>query len=87
MNAIPDIARFLSKQRVDEAELRLAEAQRKPNWRVSAGVRRLEISDDEALVANITIPLALRNRNQGRIAEAQASLAQTDADADRCAHS
>lgn len=78
----PDIARFLSKQRVDEAELHLARAQRKPSWRVSAGVRRLEISDDEALVANITLPLALRNRNQGRIAEAQANLAQTNADAD-----
>jgi cobalt-zinc-cadmium efflux system outer membrane protein len=77
----PDIARFLSKQRVDEAELRLAEAQSKPNWRVSVGVRRLEITDDEALVANITLPLALRNRNQGRIAEAQANLAQTAADA------
>ncbi len=77
----PDITRFLSKQRVDEAELRLAEAQRRPNWRVSAGVRRLEISDDEALVANITVPLTLRNRNQGRIAEAQAMRAQTDADA------
>lgn len=78
----PDLARFLSKQRVDEAELRLARAQSKPGWRVSAGVRRLEISDDEALVASITLPLALRNRNQGRIAEAQANLAQTSADAD-----
>jgi cobalt-zinc-cadmium efflux system outer membrane protein len=77
----PDLARFLSKQRVDEAELRLAKAQRKPNWRVSVGVRRLEITDDEALVANITLPLTLRNRNQGRIAEAQANLAQTAADA------
>jgi cobalt-zinc-cadmium efflux system outer membrane protein len=77
----PDLARFLSKQRVGEAELRLAKAQSKPNWRVSVGVRRLEIADDEALVANITLPLALRNRNQGRIAEAQANLAQTDADA------
>jgi cobalt-zinc-cadmium efflux system outer membrane protein len=77
----PDLARFLSRQRVDEAELRLAKAQSKPNWRVSVGVRRLEITDDEALVANITLPLALRNRNQGRIAEAQANLAQTAADA------
>jgi len=77
----PNIARFLSKQRVDEAELRLAEAQRKQSWRVSAGVRRLEITDDEALVANLTIPLALRNRNQGGIAEARANLAQTDANA------
>jgi cobalt-zinc-cadmium efflux system outer membrane protein len=77
----PDLARFLSKQRVDEAEIRLAKAQSKPDWRVSVGVRRLEITDDEALVANITLPLALRNRNQGRIAEAQANLAQTAADA------
>jgi cobalt-zinc-cadmium efflux system outer membrane protein len=77
----PDIARFLSKQRVDEAELRLAEAQRKQDWRVSVGVRRLEITDDEALVANFTVPLALRSRNQGGIAEARANLAQTDADA------
>ena len=77
----PDLARFLSKQRVDEAEIRLARAQNKPDWRVSVGVRRLEITGDNALVANITLPLTLRNRNQGRIAEAQANLAQTDADA------
>lgn len=77
----PDVARFLSKQRLDEAEVRLAEAQRKPSWRVSAGVRRLEAFDDEALVANITIPLSLRNKNQGSIAEARENLAQTEADA------
>ena len=76
----PEFARFLSKQRLGEAELRLAKAQRKPNWRVSAGIRRHELTNDEALVANITIPLALRNRNQGAIAEARASLAQTEAD-------
>jgi cobalt-zinc-cadmium efflux system outer membrane protein len=77
----PDIARFLSKQRVDEAELRLAEMQSKQNWRISAGVRRHESTDDEALVANLTVPLALRNRNQGGIAAARANLAQTDANA------
>jgi cobalt-zinc-cadmium efflux system outer membrane protein len=77
----PEFARFLSKKRVDEAELRLAKAQRKPDWLISAGVRRLEITNDEALVANITLPLVLRNRNQGDIAEARANLAQTNADA------
>ena len=66
---------------MEEAELRLAEAQRKSNWLVSAGVRRLELTNDNALVANITIPLTLRNKNQGGIAEARAKLAQTDADA------
>ena len=77
----PDFSRFLSKQRLGEAELRLAEAQRKPNWRVSAGVRRHESFNDEALVANITIPLSLRNKNQGGIAEARANMAQTEAEA------
>ncbi len=77
----PEFARFLSKQRVDEAQVRLARAQRKPSWRVSAGVRRLEISNDEAFIANITLPITRRNWNQGRVAEARATLAQTNADA------
>ncbi len=79
----PEFARFMSKQRLGEAELRLAEAQRKPSWRVSAGVRRLETFNDEALVANISVPLTLRNRNQGSIAEARAGLAQAEAVAAR----
>jgi cobalt-zinc-cadmium efflux system outer membrane protein len=76
----PNLSRFLSQQRLSEAELRLAESEAKPNWRVTAGIRRLEQSDDQALVAGITIPLALRNRNQGGIAEARANLAGVAAD-------
>ena len=80
IDANPDIARFLTEKRLRETELELAEAEARPNWRVDAGVRRLELSDDHAFVAGITIPLATRNRNQGRIAEARARLAMTDAD-------
>ena len=47
---------------------------------MDAGIRRLEQSDEQAFVAGITIPLALRNRNQGRIAEARANLAGVEAD-------
>jgi cobalt-zinc-cadmium efflux system outer membrane protein len=75
-----DIARYLSTQRLAEAELRLAEAQRKPAWQARVGVRRMESSDDYALVAGITIPLAVRNRNQGRISEARAVISQTRAE-------
>jgi len=75
----PDLSRYLSQQRLREAELRLAESEAKPNWRVTAGIRRLAQSDDQALVAGITIPLTLRNRNQGRIAEARANLAGVEA--------
>jgi cobalt-zinc-cadmium efflux system outer membrane protein len=76
----PDLSRYLNEKRLREAELRLAEAQAKPNWQLTAGVRRLERSDDQAFIAGITIPLATRNRNQGRISEVRAQLAMTDAD-------
>ncbi len=75
-----DIARYLSTQRLAEAELRLAEAQRKPAWQARVGVRRMESTDDYAMVAGITIPLAVRNRNQGRISEARAVISQTRAE-------
>ena len=76
----PNVARYLSEKRLREAELRLAEAEARPDWQLSAGVRRLEQLNDQAFVAGITIPLATRNRNQGRIAEARARLAMADAD-------
>jgi cobalt-zinc-cadmium efflux system outer membrane protein len=76
----PDLSRYLNEKRLREAELRLAEARAKPNWQLTAGIRRLERSDDQAFVAGITIPLTTRNRNQGRISEARARLAMTDAD-------
>ncbi len=76
----PELARYMSQQRLDEAELRLAETQSKPNWRVYAGLRRLQLTDDFALVGGITIPLAVRNRNEGRIAEARANAARTAAE-------
>ena len=76
----PDLSRYLNEKRLREAELRLAEARAKPDWQLTAGIRRLERSDDQAFIAGITIPLTTRNRNQGRISEARARLAMTDAD-------
>lgn len=76
----PDISRYLSQQRLHEAELRLAQADAKPNWRVNAGIRRIEGIHEQAFVAGITIPLAMRNRNQGGIAEARAKIQGVDAD-------
>lgn len=75
----PDISMFLTQYRLREAELRLAEVEAKPDWRISAGIRRLELTNDNAFVAGITIPLTMRNKNQGRIAEARAKMAMADA--------
>jgi len=74
----PDFARFLSDQRLKKAQLQLAQAQNKPGWRVNAGVRRFQSTNDQAFVAGITIPFGERTRNPGRIAEASANLDKVD---------
>jgi cobalt-zinc-cadmium efflux system outer membrane protein len=58
----PDLARFASEARVQEAHIRLAEARRSPDISVAAGVRRLEAFDDQALVASFSVPLGTRRR-------------------------
>jgi cobalt-zinc-cadmium efflux system outer membrane protein len=81
VDANPVLLHFASEQRFDEAQLRLEEARSRPSWRVSGGLRRFEATDDQALVAGLTVPLAWKNRNQGRIAEARANVARTGAEA------
>ena len=75
----PNITRYLTEERLREAELRLAAAEAKPDWRVTAGIRHHERSGEVAFVTGISVPLSLHNRNQGRIAEAQAKVAFTNA--------
>ncbi len=70
----PDLARFMSRERIAEAELRVAQARGRPDWNVHAGIRRHEFSDDVALVGGVTIPIGVRDRNLGRIAEARAEM-------------
>lgn len=75
----PDFVRFASEGRVREAELRLARAQARPNVTFGAGVRRLNASNDTALVAGFSMGLPVFNRNQGAIREAQVRLEQNEA--------
>jgi len=75
----PDIAAFVSQARLAEAELNLARARSRPSWEVSGGLRRLQHSGDWSLVGGLTVPLRMGNRNQGRIAETRATLAQVEA--------
>jgi cobalt-zinc-cadmium efflux system outer membrane protein len=76
----PDITRFATDARLRDAELRLAQAQTRPNIALSLGVRRLQESGDSALVAGFSMPLAFYDRNQGAIREARARRAQSDAE-------
>lgn len=76
----PNLSTLLSQRRLREAELSSAEAQAKPDWRFNAGIRRLELTDDNAFVAGAFIPLTSRHHNQGRVAEARANLDLAEAD-------
>ena len=76
----PDFLAFASEARLREAVLRLEQARARPNIAVSLGLRRLEESDDYALVAGFSKELAVRDRNQGAIFEARARVAQTNAE-------
>jgi len=78
----PELARYLSLERVKQAELNLAKQQREPLWKFTTGVRRYERTDDFAIVAGISIPFGGSNRNQGRIAEVSAKLSQNKSEAD-----
>jgi outer membrane protein, heavy metal efflux system len=76
----PDLLRFVSEARLRDAELRLAQANARPNLALSIGVRRLEETSDTALVAGFSMPLPVFDRNQGAIREAQARRAQSEAE-------
>ena len=85
LGASPDLAWFSSETRVQEARIRLAEARRAPDISVSAGIRRLEAFDDQALVASFSVPLGVRRRAEleGRAARADRSRVDLDREARR----
>ncbi len=77
-SAGPMINQYLTRRRVRDAELRLAEVEAKQDWRLQTGARHLNLSNDVAFVAGISIPLGFNDQNQGQIAAARARAAMTD---------
>jgi cobalt-zinc-cadmium efflux system outer membrane protein len=74
----PDLARWTTERQKREAVLNLARAEAKPDLTLRAGPRLLGASRAEpTLVAGFSIPLPLWNRNQGKIAEAEAGVSKT----------
>ncbi|MDQ1304044.1 MAG: outer membrane protein heavy metal efflux system, partial [Pseudomonadota bacterium] len=57
LDANPDFLRFGSEARLRDAELRLARSLSRPDVAFSAGVRRFEGPDDQALVFGVSVPL------------------------------
>lgn len=78
----PQVRRFLTQERVAQAEINLAKADARTRWQFSTGIRRFEDSDDYAFTAGISIPLGGQQRNQGQIRALQAKQGHYRANAD-----
>ncbi|HTD73696.1 MAG TPA: TolC family protein [Steroidobacteraceae bacterium] len=76
----PAFARFAAERRLREAERKLARAQAVPDLTMALGVRRISLSNDYTLVASLSMPLPVHNRNQGEIAAATAKIEVSDAE-------
>jgi outer membrane protein, heavy metal efflux system len=74
----PNLTRFASERRVEEAKLRLAESQATSDLRVGAGVRRLEADRSNAFVLSFSMPLGAAGRSAPYAAEARSKLQQVD---------
>lgn len=85
LDANPDFLRFASVARLRDTESRMARSLRRPDLEVSGGVRRLEETNDQALVMGISVPLFAGRRAAPAIAEADAlrELADVERDAAR----
>jgi cobalt-zinc-cadmium efflux system outer membrane protein len=73
----PNLARWTTERQKRQATLNLVRAEAKPDLTLQAGPRVIASNPiDVTFVAGFSIPLPLWNRNQGRIAEAEANLAK-----------
>jgi outer membrane protein, heavy metal efflux system len=74
LNENPRLQYFVTSERWEESQLALAKAQGQAQWRVSAGIKHLSQTNDQALLASVSVPLTIFDRQQGRIAEAHANM-------------
>lgn len=71
LRSVPDLERYASATRVQEAQLRLTRAEAVADWRWSLGIRRFEVDHSQALIAGVAVPL-----NAAKRTEASAKLAE-----------
>jgi cobalt-zinc-cadmium efflux system outer membrane protein len=75
----PKVAAAGAERTAAEARLSLERRQAIPDVRLSAGVRRFEADGSTALVAGVSLPLPIFDRNRGGVQAAQAELRAAEA--------
>ena len=81
----PAFLRFASERRLRDAQLRLAQAQNRPDLALTLGLRHLQESGDTALVAGIAMPLNSPKRGEAGQRMARADIDQVQAEQDAAA--
>lgn len=76
----PDLQRYTDLQSAKEAALRLEKAQNMPDPSFSLGVRDFRETGHQAMVAGVSLPIPVLNRNQGNVARAGAEITQAEQD-------
>lgn len=71
----PELARFADEQRIGEARVQLARSLATPDLAWQVGVRRLQATDDFALLGSVLVPLGSARRAQPELRAAEAELA------------
>lgn len=71
----PELARFADEARIGEARLQLARSQSSPDFDWQVGVRRLQATDDFALIGSVSMPLGSARRAGPELRTAEAELA------------
>lgn len=74
----PELAQFADERRVREARLQLARSEAAPDIDWQVGVRRLQATDDVALIGSLSMPLGARRRAAPEIRAADAELASLE---------
>lgn len=72
----PELAQFADEARIREARLQLARSQATPDLDWQVGVRRLQETDDFAVLASVSLPLGSQRRAGPDIRAAEAELTQ-----------
>ena len=78
LSTSPHIQLFAQRSRVQNAQLRLAQAANQPDVSWTAGIRRISGIDETTWVAAASVPMFSENRNLGEYAAQQARLNQIE---------